>query len=128
MYAYWLSRNLNNQNDSPSQKPKFTITLPPPNVNGYLHVGHYLNATIHDILFRYNTIQGKSCEFIFGTDHGGISTEYMIKKELDLTKQTKYDLGREKYLEYADKFKEDKRENMIYQLKELGCLCSWVGY
>lgn len=123
LYKFWIDNKHNKRQNN--GKEKFTLAIPPPNVNGYLHIGHFLNATYQDILFRYKKMNNYDCLWIFGTDHGGISTEFMIKKELQKKNISKYDLGKEKYLEFANNFKEDKRLNMIEQLQKLGCLCDW---
>lgn len=123
IYKFWIDNKYNKRQNN--GKEKFTLIIPPPNVNGYLHIGHFLNATYQDILYRYKKMNDYDCLWTFGTDHGGISTEFMIKKELQRNNINKYDLGKEKYLEFANAFKENKRINMIEQLQKLGCLCDW---
>ncbi|MDP4134086.1 MAG: valine--tRNA ligase, partial [Bacillota bacterium] len=107
-------------------KTPFTIVIPPPNVTGQLHMGHALDETIQDILIRSKRMQGYSALWLPGTDHAGIATQ--IKVEEALRKEegiTRYDLGREKFLEKVWDWKEKFGSRIINQLKKLGCSCDW---
>ncbi|MBO5743196.1 MAG: valine--tRNA ligase [Clostridia bacterium] len=109
-----------------SSKEPFTIVIPPPNVTGQLHMGHALDETLQDILIRYKRMSGYNALWIPGTDHAGIATqikvEEMLRKEEGLTR---YDLGREKFLERVWDWKKQYGSRIINQLKKLGSSCDW---
>ncbi len=109
-----------------SKKEPFTIVIPPPNVTGQLHMGHALDETLQDILIRYKRMSGYNALWIPGTDHAGIATqikvEEMLRKEEGLTR---YDLGREKFLERVWDWKKQYGSRIINQLKKLGSSCDW---
>lgn len=107
-------------------KEPYTIVIPPPNVTGQLHMGHALDETLQDILIRYKRMMGYCTLWLPGTDHAGIATQ--IKVEEVLRKEeglTRYDLGREKFLEKVWQWKEKYGSTIINQLKKLGCSCDW---
>ncbi len=106
-------------------KPKFSIVIPPPNVTGALHIGHALNNTLQDVLIRYKRMDGYDVLWIPGTDHAGIATQNVVEKEIAKEGLTRYELGREKFLERVWKWKEEYGERIIDQLKQLGASCSW---
>jgi valyl-tRNA synthetase len=123
-YSYWEKKEY----FKPTRKPEavnYCIVIPPPNVTGILHEGHALNNTLQDILIRYHRMLGKNVLWQPGTDHAGISTQYMVEKELKAEGKTKDDLGREKFLERVWKFKEEKGGHILKQLKRLGASCDW---
>ena len=108
-------------------KPAFSVVIPPPNVTGQLHMGHALDETLQDILVRYKRMQGYSTLWVPGTDHAGIATQ--IKVEENLRKEeglTRYDLGREKFLERVWDWKNQYGSRIINQLKKLGTSCDWT--
>jgi len=108
-------------------KPAFSVVIPPPNVTGQLHMGHALDETLQDILVRYKRMQGYSTLWVPGTDHAGIATQ--IKVEEALRKEeglTRYDLGREKFLERVWDWKHQYGNRIINQLKKLGTSCDWT--
>ncbi len=107
-------------------KPPFSIVIPPPNVTGQLHMGHALDETLQDILIRYKRMHGFNTLWVPGTDHAGIATQ--IKVEENLRKEeglTRYDLGRDKFLERVWAWKEQYGSRIISQIKKLGCSCDW---
>ncbi len=107
-------------------RPPFSIVIPPPNVTGQLHMGHALDETLQDILIRYKRMRGFNTLWVPGTDHAGIATQ--IKVEENLRKEeglTRYDLGREKFLERVWDWKEKYGSRIISQIKKLGCSCDW---
>jgi len=106
-------------------KPKFSIVIPPPNVTGALHIGHALNNTIQDVLARYKRMDGYDVLWVPGTDHAGIATQNVVEKEIAKEGLTRYDLGREKFLERVWKWKAQYGNRIINQLKKLGASCSW---
>ena len=109
----------------PDKKP-YSIVMPPPNVTGQLHMGHALDATLQDILTRYKRMQGYSALWLPGTDHAGIATQIKVEEELRVNEgKTRYDLGREKFLERVWAWKEKYGNRIVQQQKKLGVSCDW---
>lgn len=123
-YELWEKENFFHADTDPDKKP-FTIVIPPPNVTGKLHMGHALNNTLQDILIRSKRMQGYSALWLPGTDHAGISTEAKVKEQIAEEGLTKYDLGREKFLERVWEWKEKYGGTIINQLKKIGSSCDW---
>jgi len=107
-------------------KEPYTIVIPPPNITGQLHMGHALDNTIQDILIRWRRMQGYCTLWLPGTDHASIATEAKIVETLAKEGKTKYDLGREGFLERAWEWKREYGGRIINQLKKLGCSCDWT--
>ncbi len=125
IYDFWMKGNYFHSEPDENKKP-FTIVIPPPNVTGQLHMGHALDETLQDILIRYKRMQGFNALWVPGTDHAGIATQ--IKVEEVLRKEeglTRYDLGREKFLERVWDWKKMYGDRIINQLKKLGSSCDW---
>ena len=125
LYREWVEKGYFHAKRDPEKKP-FTIVIPPPNVTGQLHMGHALDETLQDILIRYKRMQGYSALWVPGTDHAGIATQ--IKVEEALRKEeglTRYDLGREKFLERVWDWKNHFGDRIINQLKKIGSSCDW---
>jgi valyl-tRNA synthetase len=100
---------------------KFSISLPPPNVTGELHMGHALGGTIQDLLIRYHRMLGKDVHWQIGTDHAGIGTQIVVEKQLKATEKiNRYDLGREKFIERTQAWKEEYGGKILEQMKQLG--------
>ena len=107
-------------------KEAFSIVIPPPNVTGQLHMGHALDETLQDIIIRRKRMQGYSALWLPGTDHAGIATQIKVEESLRVNEGiTRYDLGREKFLERVWKWKEQYGGRIINQLKKLGSSCDW---
>lgn len=123
-YAFW-KKNGFFRAEVTSGKKSFCIVIPPPNVTGVLHMGHALDETLQDILVRWKRMQGFNALWIPGTDHAGIATQNVIEKRLSQEGLTRDSLGREKFLKYAWKWKEEYRSRIISQLKRLGTSCDW---
>ncbi|MCQ2413895.1 MAG: valine--tRNA ligase [Clostridia bacterium] len=112
--------------DPDKKKPAFSIVIPPPNVTGQLHMGHALDETLQDILVRTKRMQGYSTLWIPGTDHAGIATQIKVEENLRVNEHlTRYDLGREKFLERVWDWKNQYGTRIINQLKKLGSSCDW---
>ena len=124
--AEWLNRQSFHA-DPHSDKPAYSIVIPPPNVTGVLHMGHVLNNTIQDILARRARQEGKEVLWLPGTDHAGIATQARVEKELakENPPRTRYDVGREAFVDMVWKWKEKHGGIIIKQLKKLGCSCDW---
>ena len=125
IYQMWEDNNCFNGDPDP-KKPPFSIVMPPPNVTGQLHMGHALDCTLQDILTRFKRMQGYSTLWVPGTDHAGIATQIKVEEELR-TKEglTRYDLGREKFLQRVWKWKEEYGNRIVEQQKKMGVSCDW---
>src|SRR6185436_6194709 len=128
-YAFWQQHGCFTADPArvSEKRPAYSIVIPPPNVTGMLHMGHVLNNTIQDILSRKARMDGKEVLWLPGTDHAGIATQVQVEKALKKEERlTKYDLGREKFLERVWQWKEKHGGIIINQLKKLGCSCDWT--
>src|SRR5689334_6699095 len=107
-YQRWLEKKMfvADPNRVSAKRPAYSIVIPPPNVTGMLHMGHVLNNTVQDILSRKARMDGKEVLWLPGTDHAGIATQVMVEKDLAKQKLSKYDLGREKFVERVWQWKE----------------------
>ena len=125
IYANWCEKKYFSP-DKDEKKPTFSIVIPPPNVTGQLHMGHALDQTLQDILVRAKRMQGFSTLWVPGTDHAGIATQIKVEENLRVNEGlTRYDLGREKFLERVWDWKEKYGGRIISQLKKLGSSCDW---
>ena len=105
----------------------FSVVIPPPNVTGQLHMGHALDETLQDILVRYKRMQGYNTLWIPGTDHAGIATQIKVEERLRVEEGlSRYDLGREKFLERVWQWKDKYEARITGQLKKLGASCDWT--
>ena len=125
IYQAWMDADCFHAEPNPDKKP-FCIVMPPPNVTGQLHMGHAMDATLQDILIRYKRMQGYEALWMPGTDHAGIATQIKVEEELR-TKEglTRYDLGREKFLERVWDWKRQYGGRIVQQQKKLGASCDW---
>jgi len=124
IYKLWTDGGYFRGVIDPDKKP-FTIVIPPPNVTGQLHLGHALNNTIQDILIRFKRMRGYSALWLPGTDHAGIATQIRVEEELRGEGLTRYDLGRDKFLERVWDWKHTYGYRIVEQLKKLGSSCDW---
>lgn len=125
LYQWWVDEGFFTPEIDKEKEP-FTIVIPPPNITGQLHMGHALDNTIQDILIRWNRMKGRPTLWLPGTDHASIATEVKIVEKLAGEGLTKQDLGREKFVERAWKWKEEYGGRIINQLKKLGSSCDWT--
>ncbi len=125
IYEMWEKGGYFKGHRDPDKKP-FTIVMPPPNVTGQLHIGHAMDCTLQDILIRYKRMQGYAALWVPGTDHAGIATQIKVEEELR-TKEglTRYDLGREKFLERVWDWKRKYGDRIVQQQKKMGVSCDW---
>ena len=125
IYQAWTDANCFHAEPNPNKKP-FSIVMPPPNVTGQLHMGHAMDATLQDILVRYKRMQGYEALWMPGTDHAGIATQIKVEEELRKNEGlTRYDLGREKFLERVWDWKHKYGNRIVEQQKKLGSSCDW---
>lgn len=122
-YAHWMEKGY--FKSTPDNRTPFTITMPPPNVTGYLHMGHTLNCSIQDILIRYARMHGKNACWVPGMDHASIATEAKVVALLREKGIKKSDLSRDEFLKYAWEWKEKYGGIILQQLKKLGCSPDW---
>ncbi|OTF82634.1 valine-tRNA ligase-like protein, partial [Euroglyphus maynei] len=111
---------------APNPRGRFVMVIPPPNVTGYLHLGHALTNAIEDCLTRWHRMSGRTTLWNPGCDHAGISTQIVVEKKLwRERKVTRHDLGREKFVEEVWKWKNEKGDHIYEQLKFLGVSVDW---
>src|SRR6266545_6788744 len=103
----------------------YVIVIPPPNVTDILHVGHALNNVIQDVLSRFERMRGRAAEWLPGTDHAGIATQNVVEKRLAKDGKTRFDLGREQFVEEVWCFVKKTGNTIIEQLKVIGSSCDW---
>ncbi len=124
LYQFWMERGYFHAVRDPEKKP-FTIVMPPPNVTGQLHMGHAMDAALQDVLIRFKRMQGYSALWLPGVDHAGIATQIKVEEELRKEGLTRYDLGREKFLEKVWDWKHQYGNRIVEQQKKLGASCDW---
>lgn len=122
-YDYWMKNNY--FHSKPDHRKPYTITIPPPNVTGVLHMGHMLNNTIQDVLIRRARLKGFNACWVPGTDHASIATEAKVVAKLKSEGINKNDLTREQFLEHAYAWTDKYGGTILEQLKQLGCSCDW---
>ena len=125
IYDFWEKGGYFKGVIDPEKKP-FSIVMPPPNVTGQLHMGHALDATLQDILTRYKRMQGYAALWLPGQDHAGIATQIRVEQELrEKEGLSRYDLGRDKFLERVWDWKRQYGNRIIEQQKSMGVSCDW---
>jgi|UniRef100_UPI003FEFD045 valyl-tRNA synthetase len=125
VYEMWEKNGCFEGRRDPDKRP-FTIVMPPPNVTGQLHMGHAMDCTLQDILIRFKRMQGDAALWVPGTDHAGIATQIKVEEELRKSEGlTRYDLGREKFLERVWDWKHKFGNRIVEQQKKLGASCDW---
>ncbi len=124
IYKMWEEGGYFHAERDESKKP-FTIVMPPPNVTGQLHMGHAMDATLQDSIIRFKRMQGYNALWIPGVDHAGIATQIKVEEELRKEGLTRYDLGREKFLERVWDWKNRFGNRIVEQQKKLGASCDW---
>ena len=124
IYQMWMDGGCFKAEPNPDKKP-FSIVMPPPNVTGQLHMGHAMDATLQDILIRFKRMQGYEALWLPGTDHAGIATQIKVEENLRQEGLTRYDLGREKFLERVWAWKEKYGNRIVEQQKKMGSSCDW---
>ena len=124
IYQFWQDNGFFHTKRDPEKKP-FTIVMPPPNVTGQLHMGHAMDEALQDILIRYKRMQGCAALMVPGVDHAGIATQIKVEEELRKEGLTRYDLGREKFLEKVWDWKNKYGDRIVEQQKRLGTSCDW---
>lgn len=124
LYDQWVNRKYFVA-DRTSGKTPYTILMPPPNVTSQLHMGHGTGYTMQDILIRWKRMSGFEALWLPGTDHAGIATQMMVERSLEKEGKTKNDLGREKFVEACQAWKEKYGDMIVQQFKGMGFSCDW---
>lgn len=124
LYRFWIDQKLF-EADVEADGPPFSMVIPPPNVTGTLHMGHALNTTLQDILWRYYKMKGYNALWVPGTDHAGIATQNVVERMLAQEGLNRHQLGREKFVEKVWEWREKFGGIIINQLKRLGAACDW---
>lgn len=122
----WEEQGYSNPDNLPKRHTEpFVVMMPPPNVTGSLHMGHALEASMTDCLIRMKRMQGFRTLYLPGTDHASIATQNVVEKELAKEDKTRFDLGREKFLERVWEWKEQYGDIILEQFKRLGASADW---
>src|SRR5213596_570823 len=124
LYGRWLERGVfTARADSP--KPPYVIVIPPPNVTAVLHMGQGLNNVTQDVLIRFERMRGREALWLPGTDHAGIATQNVVERLVAKEGKTRFDLGREAFVERVWQFVRTTGPAILEQLKLIGCSCDW---
>ncbi|MEE3104561.1 MAG: valine--tRNA ligase, partial [Acidobacteriota bacterium] len=123
-YAYWESVNAFRANPE-TTRPPFSMVLPPPNVTGWLHIGHALNQTLPDIIARWQRMRGFDVLWLPGTDHAGIATQNVVEKQLAAEGTTRDALGREAFEARVRAWAEQSKGTIVGQMQRLGSSVDW---
>jgi len=105
--------------------PVFSIVIPPPNVTGQLHLGHALNATLHDIIVRTRRMQGYNTLWLPGTDHAGIATQNAVEKTIAKEGRNRHQMGRDAFVDRVWQWREEYGDRILMQLRRIGASCDW---
>lgn len=124
IYDKWVKGGCFKAEDK-STKPPYAVILPPPNVTGFLHLGHALDHTIQDVLVRWKRMSGFNAVWVPGTDHAGISTQSVVEKNLAQEGLLRTEMGREAFVEKVWEWKEQYGDRIVRQMKRLGNSCDW---
>ena len=123
-YAYWEAIGAFRA-DPASGRPPFSMVLPPPNVTGWLHIGHALNQTLPDVVARWKRMQGYDVLWLPGTDHAGIATQNVVEKQLAAEGRSRHDLGRDAFEARVWQWVERSRGTITGQMRKLGSSVDW---
>ncbi|NJK68441.1 MAG: valine--tRNA ligase [Microcoleus sp. SU_5_3] len=121
---YWEDSHTFKANPEQGGEP-YCVVIPPPNVTGSLHMGHAFEETLIDVLVRYHRMIGRNTLWLPGTDHASIAVQTILEKQLKAEGKTRYDLGREKFLEKAWEWKAESGNTITNQLRSLGVSVDW---
>ncbi len=121
---FWEENQLYKANPNNPSEP-YCIVIPPPNVTGSLHMGHAFDNSLIDTLIRYQRMRGKNTLYLPGTDHASIAVQTILEKQLKSENKTRYDIGREKFLERAWEWKKQSEGTIVNQLRRLGVSVDW---
>jgi len=123
-YSFWMEKRYFHAEVDPS-RPRYCITIPPPNVTGSLHIGHALCYTIQDVLTRWKRMQGFNTLCLPGTDHAGIATQNKVEQQIAEEGLTRHDLGREEFLKRVWAWREKYGGEILNQFRRMGFSFDW---
>ena len=124
LYAEWEARGYFLPSTAHGATP-YVIVIPPPNVTGVLHMGHGLNNTVQDVLIRFERMRGRAALWLPGTDHAGIATQNVVERQLAAEGKTRFDLGRDAFVERVWAYVRTTGSTILDQLRAIGCSCDW---
>ncbi len=124
IYEKWEDSGAFNP-DGVDSKKTYSISMPPPNVTGVLHLGHAAMLALEDIMIRYHRMKGDKTLWIPGTDHAAIATQTKVEKILQEEGTNRHELGREKFLERINQFAQESHDTIANQIKKMGSSCDW---
>ena len=124
LYQMWMDKGYFKPRPNPDREP-FCIIMPPPNVTGELHLGHALTATVEDALIRWHRMLGDPTLWLPGIDHAGIATQNVVEKQIAKEGMSRFDLGREQFVERVWKWVGQIRTRIVLQHMRLGVSCDW---
>jgi valyl-tRNA synthetase len=130
IYERWVEAGVFSADEKRSSRnggdrDPFVIIMPPPNVTSVLHMGHGLNNTVQDVVVRWRRMAGDEALWVPGTDHAGIATQNIIEKQLAAEGKTRFDLGREAFVERTISFVRQTGGQILQQLRAIGASCDW---
>ncbi|MFA5022597.1 MAG: class I tRNA ligase family protein [Patescibacteria group bacterium] len=127
IYKQWQESGFFNPDNLPKNpKIPFTISLPPPNATGVLHLGHAVMLAIQDLVIRFERMNGKKALWLPGTDHASIATTTKVEKLIKKKEgKTRHDLGREEFIKRVKEYIEQSRDTIRSQMKKMGASCDW---
>lgn len=126
LYKTWEKSGYFNPDKLPGDRSDtFSISLPPPNATGILHIGHAVMLALQDLLVRFERMRGKKTLWLPGTDHAAIATQNVVEQELKAEGKKKDDIGRDGFLKRVDAYVASKRGTITEQIKRLGSSCDW---
>ncbi len=123
-YQAWENAGLFSP-DTDSAKPTYSVTIPPPNITGSLHMGHALCYSLQDLLGRYKRMQGYRVMILPGQDHAGIATQTVVSKQLKKQGINPVEIGRERFEEHVWNWRKESGDTILTQLKAVGCAFDW---
>src|SRR2546427_9911635 len=124
LYQRWLDRGVFTARADSAREP-YVIVMPPPNITAILHTGQGLNNVIQDVLIRFERMRGREALWLPGTDHAGIATQNVVERLVATEGKTRFDLGREAFVERVWQFVRETGSAILEQLKVIGCSCDW---
>src|SRR5438874_5032227 len=124
LYRRWQDRGVFTARVDSSHEP-YVIVMPPPNITAILHTGQGLNNVIQDVLIRFERMRGREALWLPGTDHAGIATQNVVERLVTKEGKTRFDLGRDTFVERVWRFVRETGSTILEQLKVIGCSCDW---
>src|SRR5438128_4619538 len=124
LYRRWEERGVFTARAESAREP-YVIVMPPPNVTAILHTGQGLNNVIQDVVIRFERMRGREALWLPGTDHAGIATQNVVERLVAKEGKTRFDLGRDRFVERVWAFIRETGSTILEQLKVIGCSCDW---